>query len=178
MILVLTYSMYEQCTDPVVDWLLEDNIPFFKLNLEDLVTKKVSYCVDVINNEIIIEGQSIKNSIDVVWYRRFYSILDYIKYEEGDTILEQVNEEMDSEIKTFLEYLKFFFRDKMIMPQMPVYGENKLIFLDYAKRAGLDCPETIVTNDKEELLKFYEKNDGGIISKPCLLYTSPSPRDA
>ncbi|CAM1351823.1 hypothetical protein [Tenacibaculum ascidiaceicola] len=166
MILVLTYSMYEQCTDPVVDWLLEDNVSFFKLNLEDLVTKKVSYCVDVINNDILIEGKSIKDAIDVIWYRRFYSILDYIPFDENNKILEQVNEEADSEIKTFLEYLKYFFKDKIIMPEMPTYGENKLIFLDYAKKAGLSCPETIVTNDKEELLKFYYRNDGEIISKP------------
>lgn len=166
MILVLTYSLYEQCTDPVVDWLLEDNIPFFKLNLEDLVTKKVSYCVDVVNNDILIEGKSIKNLIDVIWYRRFYSILDYFKYDENDSILQQVNEEADSEIKTFLEYLKYFFRNKIIMPEMPTYGENKLIFLDHAKKSGLSCPETIVTNDKKELLKFFEKNNCQIISKP------------
>ena len=166
MILVLTYSLYEQCTDPVVDWLLEDGIPFFKLNLDDLVTKKVSYCVDVINNDILIEGKSIKNAIDVIWYRRFYSILDYFEFDENDPILNQVNEEADSEIKTFLEYLKYFFRDKIIMPEMPTYGENKLIFLDHAKKAGLSCPETIVTNDKDELVKFFDKNNGEIISKP------------
>jgi len=158
--------MYEQCTDPVVDWLLEDNVPFFKLNLEDLVTKKVSYCVDVINNDIVIEGQSIKGLIDAIWYRRFYSILDYFEHDENDSILAQVNEEADSEIKTFLEYLKYFFRDKIIMPEMPTYGENKLIFLDHAKKAGLSCPETIVTNNKRELEQFFEKNDGEIISKP------------
>ncbi len=166
MILVLTYSLYEQCTDPVVDWLIKDKIPFFKLNLEDLVTRKVSYKVDVINNDILIEGKSIKNAIDVIWYRRFYSILDYFEFDESDPILNQVNEEADSEIKTFLEYLKYFFRNRIIMPEMPAYGENKLIFLDHAKKAGLECPNTIVTNDKRELQQFYDDNQGKIISKP------------
>ena len=166
MILVLTYSMYEQCTDPVIDWLIYEKIPFFKLNLEDLVTKKVTYTVDIYNNDIIIDGNSIKDKIDVIWYRRFYSILDYFEHDELDKTLVQLNEEADSEIKTFLEYLKHFFKDKKIMPEMPTYGENKLIFLDYAKKAGLNCPQTIITNNKKELVEFYLKCKKKIISKP------------
>lgn len=158
--------MYEQCTDPVVDWLIQEKIPFLKLNLEDLVTKSVTYTVDVYNNDIIINGHSINNQIKVIWYRRFYSILDYFNHDEQDSTLVQLNEEADSEIKTFLEYLKHYYKDKIAFPDMPAYGENKLIFLDYAKKAGLTCPKTIVTNNKKELYDFYRINNSKIISKP------------
>ena len=36
MVLILTYKNYEQCTGPVVDWLVNENIPFFRLNIEDI----------------------------------------------------------------------------------------------------------------------------------------------
>ena len=78
----------------------------------------------------------------------------------------QLNDEADSEIKTFLRYLRHFFEEKITMPDMSKYGENKLIFLSFAKKAGLNCPDTIVTNNKQELLNFYHKNKKKVISKP------------
>ncbi|MDV3950356.1 hypothetical protein CMT75_17720 [Elizabethkingia anophelis] len=165
MILILTTKSYEQCTGPVLDWLLYKEQPFVVLNFEDLLTKKIKYLVDIEKGDILIDGISIKEKIKVIWYRRFHIENQLFKV-GSDTVLSQLHSEMESEIETFLTYLWHLFKDKLKVPEMPQYGENKIIFLDFAARAGLDYPKTIITNNKKELKSFFKNCQEKVISKP------------
>ena len=165
MILILTTKSYEQCTEPVVDWLLHKEQPFVVLNFEDLLTKKIKYVVDIEKGDILIDGISIKEKIKVIWYRRFH-IENKIFKVGSDRVLSQLHAEMESEIETFLAYLWHLFEDKLKVPEIPHYGENKIIFLDFAGRAGLDYPTSIITNNKKDLKTFFVASRAQIISKP------------
>ena len=166
MILVLTTRYYEQGTAAVLDWLIGNKSSFLVIHYEDLLSKKVSYEVDVINEDVIIDGTSIKNEISVIWYRRFYFAEKIFKNAEEGRIRNQLIFEAKSELETLVNYLRYFFKDKPQLPVKPVFGENKLIYLNFAQKVGLLCPNTIVTNSRKVLEDFYHKNNENIISKP------------
>ena len=70
MILVLSFKEYEQCTDPVIDWLLYYNVPFLKLTQQDLYdTSKVS--IDIANKRFFYNGIDLVKEVDCVYFRRF-----------------------------------------------------------------------------------------------------------
>lgn len=166
MILVLTTKYYEQGTAAVMDWLICNNNQFLVIHYEDLLSKKISYEVDVINEDVIIDGVSIRDKVSVIWYRRFYLAEKLFKNAEESRIKKQLISEAKYELETLVTYLRYFFEDKPQLPVKPVFGENKLIYMDFAKKVGLLCPETTVTNSRKVLKEFYYKNNENIISKP------------
>lgn len=165
MILILTTKGYEQGTGAVLDWLIHSQVPFFVLNYEDLVTKEVDYHIDIGNDDVYINGISVKNEVSVIWYRRFYLSRKLFGNAENTEHVKQLRFESNSELDTLLTYLWYIFREKLQVSKA-VEGENKLIYLDLAKKSGLSCPESIVTNSREQLRNFYQANKGEIISKP------------
>ncbi|WP_336838231.1 hypothetical protein [Sphingobacterium siyangense] len=166
MILVLTTRYYEQGTAAVLDWLIANKSRFLVIHYEDLLSKKVSYEVDVINQDVFVDGISIKEEISLIWYRRFYLAEKIFKDAAEGRIRNQLVFEAKSELETLVNYLRYFFKDKPQLPVKPTFGENKLIYLDFAQKAGLRCPQTIVTNSRKVLENFYYRNGENIISKP------------
>lgn len=166
MILVLTTKYYEQGTAAVMDWLICNNSQFLVIHYEDLFSKKVPYQVDVVNNDVIIDGVSIRDKVSVIWYRRFYLVEKLFKNAGENRITKQLIFEAKSELETLVTYLRYFFKDKPQLPVKPIFGENKLIYMDFAKKVGFLCPETTVTNSRKVLREFFLKNNENIISKP------------
>lgn len=70
MILVLGYENFEQGTDPVLDWLIHYKADFKKITVDSLVGTQQCYAVDIYNDDIIYNGESMKKKISVVWNRR------------------------------------------------------------------------------------------------------------
>ena len=59
MVLILSFDEYEQCTDPVIDWLLYYKVNFIKLTQQDLYSNS-KFKIDIINNTFLF------NNIDLV----------------------------------------------------------------------------------------------------------------
>jgi glutathione synthase/RimK-type ligase-like ATP-grasp enzyme len=51
-------------------------------------------------------------------------------------------------------------------PRHIYFAENKTVQLRKAKELGFKVPSTLVTNDKNKVKLFYERNNGNIIIKP------------
>lgn len=165
MILILTTKYYEQGTTPVVDWLIYNRTPYIIIHYEDLVSKSNRYVLDLINKDIIVDGVSVKSRIKVVFYRRFFLSSKIFNYNDDDAIAKQLHLECLSELESIANYLRHFFID---IPQFPIkqtYGENKLLYLEYALQVGLQCPKSLITNNKDDVLKFYRDCEN-IVSKP------------
>lgn len=165
MILILTTRGYEQGTTPVINWLIYKKAKFFILTYEDILSKKTAYKIDIENQDVLINNISVKDNVKVIWYRRFY-LSKLLFKNKDDKLLEQLHHESLSELETLLNYLRFFFKGKLHVPRESLIGENKLIYLDLAKQAGISCPPTIVTNNKNDLVDFYLNCEKKIISKP------------
>jgi glutathione synthase/RimK-type ligase-like ATP-grasp enzyme len=166
MILALSYNTYEQGSDPVIDWLLHYKANFLKVTLEDLTTTDIGYTVDVANNDILINGSSIRKDVSVIWCRRFLKELSFSGFNDHEWPVSQVKFESNGEIDYFTSYLFSSLQDKCWMPSPQAIDVNKLNALYAARKCQLAIPASVVLNNKKDLLAFYWQHPAGIISKP------------
>jgi hypothetical protein len=163
MILILSYTtIYEQGTDPVLDWLIHYRVKFMRLSVYDIITKKIDYEVDVENKDIIINGISVRDNISVIWNRRLWG--EHQDIFSGLT--GQLKEEVETEVVDFIHYLSYLLADKKWLTPFNRRGVNKLEMLNLATQCGLNTPRTVVVNNKQSLWDFYYACDRRVITKP------------
>lgn len=157
MILVLSYDTYEQCTDPVIGWLNYYRAPFLKLTQQDLTENKRNIQFDADGKDVILEGKSLQQEVNVVWFRRF---LKGLVRQDG------LNAVLNKEIRSLLMYFVYLLKDKKWLPPYEACEPDKLSVLNLAGRLGIRVPRTKILNNKKDLLDFYRKMPGGLITKP------------
>ena len=166
MILIFSNSSYEPTTDTVIDWLIDRKADFFRLNANDLFSYNRKNFYSISGNQLIICDQVINiDEIKVVWYRRWYDYSE-IPVKPKNRIERQLHHELVGEINSFLYFLQHLLSDKVwLCSPIANVMHNKLHVLQVAKQSGLDVPRAIVTNSKDEVIKF-KKLCKQIISKP------------
>lgn len=165
MILILSFDIYEQGTDPVIEWLLYYKHPFIKISINDFLRKDTDCELNVITNELRVNGIVINHLIKVIWYRRFY--YDYtLKSNKSDKFYDKLSEETSFELRKIFDHLGYIFRKCIWVPDFNSIEINKLTQIAYAKEVGLNLPETIITNSKKELISFSNLHNKNIITKP------------
>jgi glutathione synthase/RimK-type ligase-like ATP-grasp enzyme len=101
------------------------------------------------------------NEITSVWYRRFG------KFVLPDSFTEQERIFTSGESQTFLRSLFQSINAFWVNPRdSEVKANDKPFQLICAKEVGFQIPKTIITNDPEEVLKFYSQSKEQIIFKP------------
>lgn len=167
MILVLSYDWYEQGTDPVLDWLIYYKADFVKVTINDLLNKKDECFIDVNKGEIWIKGKEVSKCINIIWYRRFEYDIKFSFFDEEKTkFKEQLKREVQEEINELMRYLFMMFRDKLWLPNYRSIEVNKLEVIYQAKKEEINTPKTIICNNRNSLLKFYNECKGDVITKP------------
>lgn len=161
MILVLSLFSYEQCTDPVVDWLLYYKVDFMKLTLKDLYAdSKILF--DINNRKLYYNGLDLIESVNCVYYRRFEDHIDLNLRKTYPT--SQVLYELQNELEDLIQYFFYLFKDKKWFPNPTNTDIDKLTALNFAQECGLKIPKSIVANIKQEVLSFVEQTSS--IIKP------------
>lgn len=167
MILIISNSSHESTTDYVLDWIISSNTPFIRLNSEDIIEKKMNTKICVHSNSITIADQVISiDNINVVWYRRWYNydnISIYPKNAHERKLLREVYNEADAVLNYLGSALE---KSKWLNHPFSNQLHNKLNALRQAYLLDLCIPDTLITNNKEELLNFYKKHAKNIITKP------------
>lgn len=166
MILVLTHSYFEQGTNPVIDWLLYYKVPFVRLCVEDLLTKKTDIVFNVEEGKVIVNGIDYIERINVVFYRRFYRYLNYEDNESLGHISRKIFYESNSELEHLTEALFKALEKKVWFPAPQMANVNKLNINVEANRAGLLVPRSVVLNSKQKLVEFSSECAYGCITKP------------
>lgn len=160
MILVLSFKEYEQCTDPVIDWLLYYNVPFLKLTQQDLYdTSKVS--IDIANKRFLYNGIDLVKEVDCVYFRRFENSLN-LNLRNAYPIT-QVLFELKFELNDLIKHLFFLLKDKVWLPYPSHVGIDKLTALLYAQDCGLKVPQSMIINNKQDCIDFLLKHPASII---------------
>lgn len=142
--IILLADSYEKSTENVMDWLYYYKASFERKNTNAHFS---NYSLKINN----LETRS-SNQDDIIWYRRGYQTIipnqllsspwiDYLKKEQLP-VLEMVEKLNPNRIGSY--HLEF--------------NNNKLLNLQYAKEVGLLIPNTLVTNNKVDLLNFIEKD--------------------
>lgn len=155
MILIITHKT-DYTADFVVNKLNQRGVAYRRLNCEDLLSSEFSIKFDGGFSYSILGEDNYKS----VWFRR--TKLPEIK----DLPREETIYVLD-EIEVFFKNLFSILPAKWLSSPAAVYeAENKLLQLKSAQRLGFNIPDTLVTDSKEELKKFYQANNRNIIIKP------------
>lgn len=60
-------------------------------------------------------------------------------------------------------------QDWMSHPLALQRAESKVLQLQLAARVGMQCPDSLISNDPKDLRRFYDEHDGRVIAKPLRL---------
>jgi len=166
MILIISNGTAEPTTDMVIDWLIKQEVKFFRINTDDLYSYNSDNLYSYADNKLVINGQIIDvSTVNVIWYRRWYDY-EALPVKPKNQVERQLRHELISEVNNFLYFLQHLFNGKeWLCNPIANITHNKLHTLKAAKESGLRVPETIVTNSKNELIRF-RKKCGEVITKP------------
>jgi ATP-GRASP peptide maturase of grasp-with-spasm system len=168
MVLIISTD-FDQNTTTVINWLIFSKIPFIRINENDYLEDILFRDDDII---IKIKGEDIYvNKINSCWYRRGGLYFSNTNFVITDTLISQkftedLNKFKKREIGKCIEYIYSFLSSlKYSLGNFYNTDINKLWALKCAKDVGLETPNTLITNNKNEILDFCQKmND--IITKP------------
>ena len=155
MILILT-DQFDTHADKVINYFKENNTPFFRLDLDVEALKKT--IISFNGSTWTIQQNDIKIStslIKAVWLRRAFVelTLEEMKYQENDFKI------WKNEWNKTLNGLYLSLKQKIwLNPVDKAYkGENKYYQMELAKKIGFEVPDTLISNNKEDLLSFSKK---------------------
>ena len=157
MVLILT-DAYDTHADFVIKKLDEDKLDYYRFNLDVESLKKTTICFNG-GSWFINDGKNkvSSNDFSCVWCRRAFMEL---------TLEEQNYTGVDFRIwknewnKTLLGLYNSINKLPWLNPLRKAYkGENKYFQMELAKEIGLEMPDTLVSNDKNELLLFAKKHN-------------------
>ncbi|WP_143304570.1 MvdC/MvdD family ATP grasp protein [Chitinophaga vietnamensis] len=167
MILIIT-NQYEPTTDYVIDWLIEKKADFYRINSEDMTQQTAINDFSLSDdNTIELAGKKLYlPDIHVVWYRRWYDYRNTITRAVDKYHRQAIIESREEATQVSYYLFKLLRHKKWLSDPFQNQSHNKLHTLKLAKQVGLTVPDTLVTNSKARLRAFYEKHQGGIITKP------------
>ncbi len=157
MILIITHKL-DYTTDFVIEKLNQLNIEYYRFNCEDIDRNNYTYNINSDKTIFSLHGLE---KIDSVWFRR--TKLPDVEIENSAEKLYLLND-----YDTLLENMYHLISTKKWLSFPPnVYrAENKLLQLQLATNLGFTIPSTIVTNSKDELIKFSNNHNNSLIIKP------------
>lgn len=160
MILVLSYKGFEQCTDPVIDWLLHYKRDFLKLSINDIYNdKKVKF--DIHNDKVYVNGVDIIEKVNCIYFRRFEAACP-VKLKNCFPT-DQAEYEVTNEMNALINYFFHLLKDKHWLPNPQSSSIDKLSALSIAKSVGLSIPKSTVVNNRKDLENFLSLNRNVII---------------
>lgn len=150
MILIISEES-ERTTDEVVQWLLNNNVKFLRINKEDNL--KI-ICINPSTGEALVEVNDNVydlDTFDTVWYRRGYFNSNCIKAALIGSSLDidkttQVGRFLNREWSVLQGFLFYTLENKRnVLGNFLKSQVNKLINLKIAKECGLQIPETNIS---------------------------------
>jgi ATP-GRASP peptide maturase of grasp-with-spasm system len=158
----------DNTTDVVLDWLIYLKKKYVRLN----DTNKLSKPCILIGDDVEMIKFKLKDDefnlsdFDYYWYRRGainfeYKLIDL----ENKNIQRATDFSIRNEISEIVKFLNLTLESKNKIGSFYDNHTNKLYNLKIAKKHELNIPQTLVTNDKKELVSFLIKHKR-IITKP------------
>ena len=170
MILILSFSELNISVEQVIDWLDFYQADYKRILGDDFFsgTQEVAYYLD--ETERYQTPHLDLSEVQAVWFRGFVRHRNFIKEVTDDLQTANSNlSELSGRIsKALHKNTNFFFnslKDKNQLPNLESLKIDKVEVLAKARKVGLRIPKTLVTNNKQKLLEFYEDCNQKIITK-------------
>lgn len=165
-------------TNSVIDWLSFLGKDVVRLNGEDFLGEVNTFKITISDNETNVFTQLPHNDIDfnkisAIWFRRdsYIHFKEEIK-ETFEHILEPdlynslssgINQELLTTKKAAYDLI--FNRKIKSLGNYKNHAPNKIDILRLAKKNKISIPNTIITNNRVELINFYNSCNGQLITK-------------
>lgn len=167
--ILIVSTKTDLATDAVVLALAKLNASFYRLNTEDLPLQATSsFTISdaaknwTWNKDAI--GKLEFYNLNTIWFRRLRLP------ELSDSMPEAYSDYCLREVEWFLRgALASHDVSWMSHPSDIQQAEAKIFQLVKAKQVGFDIPETLISNDAEEVKSFFHRMGGDIICKPLRL---------
>lgn len=167
MILILT-AHGDHSTDQTIDWLNYYNVQYQRINIDDLLANHtVAYSIDLNHSEFTID-QHQTSDFKVVWFRKsgVFRSSD-LMLQSKNILSDQLSSFLSFEYTAFIQALTISFtKAKWLCNIEAVNSLDKTKQLILASKAGLDIPESLITNDRKQAIAFLQKLKGKSIIKP------------
>ncbi|SHM43276.1 MvdC/MvdD family ATP grasp protein [Flavobacterium chilense] len=153
--ILLITNKTDVTTDFVVRRLTEQNINFYRLNTEDLLTKnKLSFNFQ--KNEFILYDKEIDLKIDLLKVKSVYYRRPILPSFPSDELTSGEQTFILNEITYWIEGLYKILRNAFwISPVFSIReAESKIFQLQIAKELGFKVPDSLITNDVDTARKF------------------------
>lgn len=162
MILIIT-NTNDYTSDYLITKLIDRGERYLRINSETITHSNITYLNDSLKISCKLKKKTHEydiTNINSVWFRRL------IRPEINQRIAKEYNNFCYDETRAFLEGLFFSIKAKWINPVHNVLiAERKALQLTIARDLGLLIPDTIISNDADELRSFTESHER-IICKP------------
>lgn len=164
-VLIITHQNDNYSIETVTKQLEEQGAEVFRFD-SDIFPSKISVSQFISDNEICsyVERDGKKHLLDEfesIWYRRFY-LGHALDREIPEMYREPILEESKRTLLGILETTPVFKLDDYRNVRRT---SDKHLQLQIARECGLRIPNTLVTNNADDLRKFNADNESGIISK-------------
>ena len=159
-----------------MDWLERLGVPAFRLNGEDLDGGSV-VAVKISDREtkvcLMVDGYELNfNDIQAVWFRRWVRERRHEKanlvrscFDATGNLNDDIKRHLTLESRRLSGFLFSCLADRPWLCDPDSGSLNKLQVLKRAADAGLSIPATLVTNERNEVLRFFTSH-GPLITKP------------
>lgn len=149
---------------PVLEELCGLNVLAVRLDTETLADVRTTIRIMPTDEKLRVAGriQMEVTEISAVWYRR-PKVVDLSRYELSKEGLSFAEDEWHATLRGLYTFL-----DKAIWVSHPYriqLAENKVLQLRLAKSLGFNIPQTLITNDKQEAVGFWNHLGGKVVAK-------------
>jgi len=161
---ILIFSIEnENSTTQVIEWLNYYNEKYIrinngKFNLHKLLIGNIGYNFEFEYQNTLLNSDNIKS----FWYRRGNIQIKFdldTKKNENEILRTQIQEHLELELNSLRDSVYLILDEKKHINSYHSSSTNKLKTLIKARELGLNIPETLIANSKDELDLFYRKNN-------------------
>jgi ATP-GRASP peptide maturase of grasp-with-spasm system len=169
MVAIFSFHTMDYSTEEVADWIQYLGQDVLRINGIDLLNREgLSLSSNEVDEDDMISGVKLAD-IDAIWYRRWidYGAFDDVPIKDDSRLYSQINAYRRKEFNSLTNALKIKVRNIKSLGHGAYgkSGKSKFEQSLIAQSIGINIPDTIITDNKETLIQFLEKNNNSIITK-------------
>lgn len=157
MILILTTEAGDFSHLKFIDWLEYYNADYEILTGESIYRGDTKIIIK--DNNLLVNGRNYTKDINVVFNRRWLTQSELPRLSNDNILNSGIKNTLSSELLELRNYLSHNLKNAFWIPNNRNVNVNKITLLQEARKIGIKTPSYIITNNKKELIDFYNQNE-------------------
>lgn len=157
MILILTTEAGDFSHLRFIDWLKHYNADYEILTGESIYRGDTQIIIK--DNSLIVNGRNYTKDVNVVFNRRWLTQSELPRLSDDNILNLGIKNTLSSELLELRNYLSHNLKNAFWIPNNQNVNVNKITLLQEARKIGIKTPSYIITNNKKELIDFYNQNE-------------------